>query len=739
MEQKISINDGNGLTETGPGKKLIFDRIPRRFHEGLFWGNGSMGGLLYVKDRTLRVAVDHSCLWEMRDDGRDSPGGTFQDYISRPENFFNGAFFRDTGSKARYWRTRLPGLTFTLKLPLGIKDFYGELDLLKASSEMELTFEDNSATRVSAYLDANVNVLRIGADTGLLEPKIAGWDMTGELKQLREWGYESCQKVTGGEICHVIQPYSEKGLAVLSMLTAGNGVYVTLKASMRTGKGDSQSFCEENEALLREYLCKEADFLRDHQAVWEKYWSRSDIQVPSARLQRAYEAELYKIFCNEREGRMPVTLMGIWNNDTRMPAWCGDLHNDMNVQACYWPVYKTNHRELGAAYIDYYTSVMPRLMERAYALFGIKNAIHCPIMMGPEGYGAGGEWCLWNSLPGPELFVAVDFIWYYEFTDDDERLISKVYPFLEKVLHLYRTIARRGEDGRLHIPFTNSPEVFQNGAMMIREDATVVIANLHFVLEHFISYGVKLGKENGDWERFRRELTGLTVTDKGYPLFPEEEVFESHRHFCQMFPLFPLGTDIHSPTADRSLDTVIDKGFTEYASWSFPYLAIMASRCGRGNMARTLLEIYCMAFCSSNTFTTNGDPDRNGLLRVQETNAGEPSDTFTLEAGFILAAAMSEMFVHRGGDILYIAYGIPDEWRSCSCRDMTVEGGHRISVSIEQYYLREVVINACRTEEVILSCARTAKEAWLDGIRQETSDHWKLSLEKGRRYRLELR
>ena len=179
-------------------------------------------------------------------------------------------------------------------------------------------------------------------------------------------------------------------------------------------------------ALLSRYHAEEEDFWKAHKESWENYWSRSELQVPNERLQQAYDAEMYKLYSNERENALPVTLQGVWNNDSRMPAWCGDLHNDMNVQACYWPVYKNNHVELGSAYIDHYASAMPRLMERAEKLFGIKDAIHCPVMMAPGGYGAGGEWCYWNCLLGPELFVAADFVWYYEFSRDEERLASAV-------------------------------------------------------------------------------------------------------------------------------------------------------------------------------------------------------------------------------------------------------------------------------------------------------------------------
>ncbi len=742
-------------------KKFILDRLPERFNEGMFWGNGYIGSLLYVRGKQACFAIDHEELWETRDSGEDMPKGSFQDFIRNPELFFNGTYFHSERKEVNYYRTKLPGLSLSITFAEEITDFYGELDYMTASSEIIFTLKDGSEARCSIYLDSNVNLLKIKVDAGQFRVDAAGWDTTrGNLIVLKDWGYPVYEKKAEEDITHILQPYSEEGIAVLSTCQKGGDIYVTLQASLGTESGISQGrdvagqakqLMEENRLLLQRYPKEEESFRKLHVKSWEEYWNRMDITVPNERLQQAYDAELYKIYSNEREGGMPVTLQGVWNNDSRMPAWCGDLHNDMNVQACYWPVYKNNHGELGAAYIDYYTSIMPRLTERAYKLFGISDAIHCPVMMAPGGYGAGGEWCFWNSLLGPELFVAADFIWYYEFTLDEKRLAASVYPFLERVIHLYQGIAYEKEDGFLHIPFTNSPEVFKDGPMLICDDATIVVSTLHYILGHMIKYAEKLGKDKAAFEEFDKKLVPVTAGEKGYPLFPGEEVFESHRHFCQMFPVFPLGTDTHSECAGRSLNAVIDQGYMGYASWSFPYLSIFASRCGRGNMASMLLEIYCMVFRARNTFCGNGDPNWCGILTVADTNAGEPSDTFTLEAGFIMAAAISEMFVHRSNQDVYLAYGIPKEWKAASCYQMVIEGGHKISMELENYQIKHVVVEAGVTEQLNFHFAdygnfegpgNTAvknRSIHVNGEDKGRAEAYELRLEKGKVYQIAVR
>lgn len=727
-------------------RKLIIDRLPKHFNEGLFWGNGSIGGFLYVVHNSLRFSVDSILLWENRDTTLDMPAAKFQDFIKEPEKFHNGMFTKETElAETKIWRTHLPGLSLNIALEDEIVDFYGEIDFDSAASDIKVTLKNGRQVTCFVYVDSNVNLLKVELDTTDAVVVIQGWDTSNkELSCLADWNYQKYEEIKNKDILHVLQPFSEDGLAVISLLKKADQIYLAFQGDNlkeRNSRENREELILKNEELLRVYSEGEKEFKEAHNASWQEFWKRSAVTVPNDRLQHAYNLEMYKIFANERRNSRPVTLQGIWNNDARMPVWYGDWHNDLNVQSCYWAPFKTNHIELAEPYIDYYTKAMPRLTERAYKLFGIKDAIHCPVMMGPDGYGVGGEWCFWNVLLGPELFVATDFCWYYEYSRDLDKLKSSIYPFIDRVINLYQGIAYEGSDGYLHVRFTNSPEVFKDSGMLIRDDATVVIAALHYLLENMERYAVLLDKDFLKYSDFNKKLTPVIETDKGYPLFPGEELFESHRHFCHMYPIFPLGTDIHSETAVKTLNAVIDKGFTEYAAWSFPYLSIFASRCGRGNMARTMLELYCMAFRSSNTFVVNGDPNQNGLLKISDTNAGEASDAFTVEAGFIVPAALSEMFVHRSKDTVYIAYGIPDEWKECSCENMTVEGGHLVSVAIERYCVKKVTVYANADETIRFSFAKVDGKLILNGeeiLYGEANKFCTVSLIKGETYVFEI-
>lgn len=739
-------------------KKMVIDRVPKSFCEGPFWGNGKMGAVMYVRDGKLCISVDHVGLWELRETLPDEPKADFAHILQHKREYLNGdpCFVEDTNIfDVGIGRTRLPALAVSLVLPGTITDFYAETDLEAAVTKLRLTFDTEQSAEGRIWLDSNVNVLYLelnGEAAKALQVKALGWDLESpRLKTLKNWGYEPCGQSEDGDAFVVKQRFSGDRQAVLCGSSSRSEEGIRLAAGIDvtgmpgSGKGNGPEAEELEKAgrkLTADYLAQTDRFLQAHEEDWKRYRSGFGITIPNERLQESFDQEMYKLYCNEREDSTPITLQGIWNPDNRMPAWYGDLHNDLNVQSCYWPAYKTGNVKLVRPYVDYYFAAISRFEERAKKLFGLENAIHLPTMMAPDGTGAASEWCYWNTILGPELFAAVDFTWFYEYSRETDTLRDKIYPFIEKVIHLYQGIAFEKADGYLHIPFTQSPEVDRDGHMLMEDDATFTLSSLHYLCKKMASYAQTLGKDGEEWLAWDKRLAPVVTNEKGLPLFPGIDVFGSHRHFCQLYPIYPLCEEAHNEVANRSLDTAINQGFMEYAAFSFPYMGIMAARCGRGNMCRTMLEIYCMVFRSRNSFTVNGDPYQNGVLRISDTNAGESADSFTLESGFFIPTALCEMFVHRSGNDVWLMMGMPDEWKTGSCFGLTVEGGHRISLERENYQMKKAVISAACDEELTIRWKEDAvlTAVWKDGVRMECpegGDSCVLACKKGEAWTLE--
>ena len=730
-------------------KQMIIDRVPKSFCEGPFWGNGKMGAVMYVRDGKLCISVDHVGLWELRETLPDEPKADFTHILQHKREYLKGdpCFVEDTNIfDVGIGRTRLPALAVSLLLPGTITDFYAETDLEAAVTKLRLTFDGEQSAEGRIWLDSNVNVLYLelnGEAAKTLQVKALGWDLESpRLKTLKNWGYEPCEQSEDGDCFVVKQRFGGDRQAVLCGSSRRSEDGIRLAAGIDVTENFSEELEKAGRKLTADYLAQTDRFLQAHEEDWKRYRSGFGITIPNERLQESFDQEMYKLYCNEREDSMPITLQGIWNPDNRMPAWYGDLHNDLNVQSCYWPAYKTGNVKLVRPYVDYYFAAISRFEERAKKLFGLDDAIHLPTMMAPDGTGAASEWCYWNTILGPELFAAVDFTWFYEYSRETDTLRDKIYPFIEKVIHLYQGIAFEKADGYLHIPFTQSPEVDRDGHMLMEDDATFTLSSLHYLCKKMASYAQTLGKDGEEWLAWDKRLAPVVTNEKGLPLFPGIDVFGSHRHFCQLYPIYPLCEEAHNEVANRSLDTAINQGFLEYAAFSFPYMGIMAARCGRVNMCRTMLEIYCMVFRSRNSFTVNGDPYQNGVLRISDTNAGESADSFTLESGFFIPTALCEMFVHRSGNDVWLMMGMPDEWKTGSCFGLTVEGGHRISLERENYHMKKAVISAACDEDLTIRWKEDAAltAVWKDGVKvdfSEGGDRCVLACRKGEVWTLE--
>ena len=679
----------------------VIDKIPFKYNEGPFWGNGYLGSLAYINGMALRFTLDNVQLWELRD---GTQGMLASDYNTMKHNRHRNDFWNVERAEP-YFPTRLPALSFDFPLETEVDRFHSKTNLETAETKISLSFTDKNSCNITVFMDSNLNVLCIGIKDkdGLFpEPVLNGWDYSkSNLALLKQWGYGDSVQENGQAFRHLFQPFGGENVAVMSMLVKKNRFtvqyYFTLSTAEKTNT-DKVKSSNENQLLSYSQQCGRN--LNKHRQSWLDFWRNFKVEVPDGELQKAFRLEMHKLYCNARESSLPMTLQGIWNHEGRLPAWCGDLHNDLNVQTCYWSAFKTGNAALAYPYIRTYSDAIPHFEWRAAKLTGVRDAVQVPTTMTPEGTGTGAEFRSWNTFLGPELYAGIDFCWYYEYTKDLDALKNRIYPYLRKTANLYMGVADEGADGKMHITFTHSPEYWNDeiNGVLIGEDATFIISSLRYILQKLCEYAAVLGNnEESVWSDFLHRLVSSPVSEKGFQIVRGTDLEKSHRHFSHLFAIYPLGVlDRNNPEDNKlmqlCLDVVCRYGYTGFAAFSFPYLSILAARCGRGNMARLLLKIYCTCFRSKNSFTMNGDVLETGVLCPSKNSAGEPGDVFTLEAGLIVPAALCEMMVFRSCGSLHVLAGIPEDWRNCACSGLTVEGGHKISIVMQNALLEKLEI-----------------------------------------------
>ena len=153
---------------------------------------------------------------------------------------------------------------------------------------------------------------------------------------------------------------------------------------------------------------------------------------------------------------------------------------------------------------------------------------------------------------GAEL--AVHAWWRYRYTGDQAWLRSHAYPLLRGMAEFYRSLARRGDDGRWHIHGTNAHEDFWGVTDSIMDLAairgTVPLAiRAAEILDDGRGTARPAGKHSWpNWRRIRmgadpraKALTGGALADDAWAAGYLGEVNGSHNsEDVQLTPIFPF-------------------------------------------------------------------------------------------------------------------------------------------------------------------------------------------------------
>jgi hypothetical protein len=188
-----------------------------------------------------------------------------------------------------------------------------------------------------------------------------------------------------------------------------------------------------------------------HRQWWQIFWSRSFIEIPDKVLEQHWYSALYIMASCSRAGKVAPGLWGNWIT-TDAPGWHGDFHLNYNFQAPFYGLYAANHPETTLPFYDAMNQAIPlgrRCAERA----GWKG-IHFPVSMGPWGLCPEGEARDWGQRSNA-AYCALNFIWYYQYTQDKDWLKNSGYNYLREVADFWEN----------YLKFENGRYVIYNDSM----------------------------------------------------------------------------------------------------------------------------------------------------------------------------------------------------------------------------------------------------------------------------------
>ena len=480
--------------------------------DGLFIGNGYMGGNVFGRIEHERIALNESTFWSGRPvDYNDPEAHNYFEQIKalmyakkykEAERLVDAHFYGKPANQQTY----VPVGDLLLDFPAGkeaVTDYYRELDMETGIVKVCYTQDGVQMTRevFMSYPD-HVMVMRVSADqpgavnveATLQSPfrrQIAAADnrltMKGTWSYLPTRIFDLIAKVEGDGMSFQtdVVALPEKGTleATDSSLVVKGADAVTFVLTIATDyvnykdiSGDPSARCEavlsavdgKKYKALRETHVKDFSGLmgRVHLNVGDGLKNGLPTQERVAALKRGeadadLQAKLFQFgryitVSGSREGSEPSNLQGRWSQDL-LPNWGSKYTLNVNTEMNYWPTEVTNLSECTAPLFHLIEDLAENGAETAKLYYGADGWVshhNTDLWRGTAPVDA-ARYGMW-PMSGAWL---CQHIWeHYLFTEDID-FLKKYYPLMKGAAEFVLDIlAENPNYGYLTIPFSMSPE-----------------------------------------------------------------------------------------------------------------------------------------------------------------------------------------------------------------------------------------------------------------------------------------
>ena len=649
-----------------------------RWDEALPLGNGLTGALVWGQGRMVYISLDRGDLWDLR-----TP-----DIIQRPEwTWETIQRLRAAGDFAQIHRlfdepyqdtpypTKLPGGRIVLIFGPGVTISRFTLSLARGEATVALTGAE-VRVRMDAVLGIGV-VTITGAQPAIMTGAPSGVDRLGYARAAvshtpGEWTLR--QEAAAGLSYAVVMRQQPVTATRARYAVAIEAEWGGRRDPLVTGRARAASALRIDEAAA----------LARHLDWWARFWAISSIQIPDARLQRHYDLVKYLYGAASRPDAPPIPLQGVWTADEgNLPPWKGDYHHDLNTQMTYLAYPEAGLFDQGASFLNQLWRLLPRFREFGRSFYGVSEAL-VPGVMAADGQPLGG-WAQYSLSPTNSAWLAQSFYLHWKYTADATFLRDRAYPWCAEVGRGLRGLLHADMSGRLKLPLSSSPEIFDNSTRAwLTPNSNYDLALMRFLFGANAEMADALGDHTAarGWQETLAHLDPLLIDRQTSALMMAEGIpfDQSHRHFSHAMAIYPLGTlTVEGTAGDRrtiaaTLDGIAAPGTKQWCGYSFSWFAAMAARAGQPDRALTYLRDYERAFTGPNGFHLNGDQTRSGLSSFTYR-------PFTLEGNFLAMQAVHEMLLQSWGGVVRVFPSVSHAWADVSFDRLRAEGGWIVSAS----------------------------------------------------------
>lgn len=343
---------------------------------------------------------------------------------------------------------------------------------------------------------------------------------------------------------HLPEDPDYPGMDVYSVLGSRQDRHAIAVVTTRESSDALQKAIQQAKSVLDH---EPAALIREHQEIWQQFWSGSGIKLDDSDLQNWWYRQLYYFRCLSRPGAYAIALQGGYNSKAN---WHGTWTMNYNAQQTFWPAFCTNHTELAEPFIDLINNFLPRAKWYANTIF------HCAGAATPHNF--------WPFEPDPGKCVSFNkrqlaympwsygigtaghigqILWlHYAYSRDTTYLKEKIYPVIKEFADFYASFSEKckpADGGKISFGPSVDPEHTEFGFVNSPYD----IAWAQHTLKAAIKAATDLGTDPELVEKWAKSLKRLPYypvsgevvkvgdRESGYniitpvvPLFPAEQV-----------------------------------------------------------------------------------------------------------------------------------------------------------------------------------------------------------------------
>ena len=396
----------------------------------------------------------------------------------------------------------------------------------------------------------------------------------------------------------------------------------------------------------------------------------------------------YLLISCSRQGTLPATLQGLWNQDM-LPPWDSKYTVNINTEMNYWPAEICNLSECHMPLFELIKKMVPNGRRTAEVM-----------------YGAGGFVCHHNTdihgdtavqdrwLPGSYWVMGAAWLcthqWtHYQYTLDQD-FLRESFPIMRAAAEFFLDYLVE-HDGYLVTCPSVSPEntfILPNGEMGANiYGVTMDNQILRDLFTQCNEAAGILGVEDELDQRIRKTKQRLIPTRIGkygnIMEWPEdfEEQEPGHRHISHLYGLHPSQqiTVDATPELAQAARVTLQRRLAAgggHTGWSRAWITNHYARLWDGESAYENIE---------KLFANSTYP-----------NLFDKHPPFQIDGNFGITAAIAEMLVQSTPDRIVLLPALPGAWDHGSMRGLCIKGCAQADVSWQAGGLTEFVIRAGR-------------------------------------------